>query len=90
MGKKKQKPHRFMTIRYLNGRLQTFDFEQQAEDHFLPLRIKEITAAGHLMIELEDQITLIPLSSVQNIELGPKPAELPPTAIRNAKLVYEE
>ena len=79
-----------MTIRYLNGKLQTFEFEQQAEDHFLPLRIKEVTAAGYLLIELEDQITMIPLGSVQNIEIGPKPSELPATAILNAKLVYEE
>ena len=79
-----------MTIRYLNGNMQTYDFEQQAEDHFLPLRIKEVTAAGYLLIELEDQLNLIPLSGIQHIELGPKPAELPPSTIRNAKLVFQE
>ena len=84
------RPHRFMTIRYLNGKLQTFEFEQATDDHFLPLRIKETTAAGYLLIELADQLNLIPLSGIQHIELGPKPDELPPSTIRKAKLVYED
>ena len=78
---------RFLTIHYVNGTKQKFEFPQQPDETLSgAARTKELLAGNQLILELEDRILIIPFQSIQAIELSPPPEKLPTTAIRNVRL----
>jgi hypothetical protein len=78
-----------LTIRYVNGTEQKFEFNRVSEDEakFGGTRIQEILSANQVVLELEDRTLIIPINNIQNIEVSPSPVKLPPTALRNVRLI---
>ena len=78
---------RFLTIHYVNGAKQKFEFPVQPDETLSAAgRIKELLASNQLIIELEDRVLIIPFQSIQSIEVSPPPEKIPATAIRNVRL----
>lgn len=77
-------------IRYLNGDEQQFQFIPEVgpgEQANLGTRIHKMFSADPIVIELADRVMMIPLHSVQNIEISPVPAKLPDGSILNARQI---
>ncbi|MFC1824344.1 hypothetical protein ACFL9T_16670 [Thermodesulfobacteriota bacterium] len=78
---------RFLTIHYVNGTTQKFEFPIQPDETLSgAARVKELLAGNQLIIELEDRVLIIPFQSIQSIEVSPPPEKMPATALRNARL----
>jgi hypothetical protein len=76
---------RFLTIHYMDGSSETFTFPKQAKDNIeLMRKLHDAMTADRILIEAEQSLHLIPLSSVKRIEFSPTPDKLPNGIIRNA------
>lgn len=82
---------RYLTIHFNDGSKMVIDFPQQHGDpQIVASRLKEIMHAKQLMLEIDDTIVAIPLSSVKYIQAYPAPQTLPDGVIRGAELVTLE
>jgi len=69
---------RFVTINYLNGKKQRFEFLPIAEDaSVMTSKLEKMMGSGYLMLKCEDRVHIIPLSSVESMEVSPAPDKLP-------------
>ncbi|MEN8214249.1 MAG: hypothetical protein ABFR19_07785 [Pseudomonadota bacterium] len=75
----------YMSIYYVNGETQTFEYEQQLPDHAISGRIDDVLNSGYLMFESEEILTVIPLTNVLRVDIAPVPDALPETVIKNVK-----
>ena len=82
---------RSLTIRYVNGDEETFEFPALGEDDpaNLALHFQKHLDADQLVIELKDRILIIPKRNILNFEISPKPSKLPQLTIKNATMVLE-
>ena len=76
-----------IVIRYADGNVNKFVFARPEDELKAIQRIDSALKSNWLVIELEDQLFLVPTSQIRNIEIRPKPATLPEYAIRNARLL---
>ncbi len=79
-----------LTIRYLNGSEQHFEINPEvgiADQATLGSRIHKIFSSDPMIIELSDRVLMIPLHSIQNIEISPPPRKLPEGSILNARQI---
>ncbi|ERT04527.1 putative bifunctional phosphoribosyl-AMP cyclohydrolase/phosphoribosyl-ATP pyrophosphatase protein [Lyngbya aestuarii BL J] len=75
-----------MTIRYINGESDCFEFDSpQEEKALLASHIQRVLNSKELMLEIGDRLLVIPMQNVQKIELSPVPLKLPDIAIRNVR-----
>lgn len=78
-----------LTIRYLNGKVNKFQFPSQFNSISEATRIQKIIQSGQLILALKDKIMLIPMSNVELIELSPIPEKLPDIVIENVEIITE-
>ena len=84
-------PTRSITVRYVNGDEETFEFPAVGEGDptNLATNIQKCLHEEQFIFELEDRVLIIPKQNILNIEVSPPPSKLPPLTIRNAKLIFE-
>ena len=77
-----------MTIRYINGESDCFEFDSpQEEKALLASHIQRVLNSKELMLEIGDHLLVIPMQNIQKIELSPVPLKLPDIVIRNVRQV---
>ena len=76
-----------MIVRYVDGNVNKFTFTRKEDEVNAMKRIDEALTANWLVLELEDRALLIPVHSIRNIEVIPKPPSFPSYAIRNVRIV---
>ena len=76
-----------LTILYVNGTEQKFEYTRAEDVLNLTTRMQEILKADQIMIELEDRLLIIPFQNIQLITTSPPPPKLPPNALRNVRLI---
>ena len=77
-----------MTIRYINGESDCFEFDSpQEEKALLASHIQRVLNSKELMLEIDDHLLVIPMQNIQKIELSPVPLKLPDIVIRNVRQV---
>ena len=62
--------NRRLTIRYVNGKEEQYEFRQAAGDSSAFLRLKEFLKSPTLMIQVENEIRIIPSTSVLSISIA--------------------
>ncbi len=76
-----------LTIRYMNGTEQKFEYTRTEDALNVASRIQEVLKGNQVLLELEDRFLIIPMSNIQSIEVSPPPAKLPPNTLRNVRLI---
>ena len=76
-----------IVIRYADGNVNKFVFTRPEDELKAIQRIDNALKSNWLIIELDEQLFLIPVSQIRSIEVRPKPATLPDYTIRNANLI---
>ncbi|MGB3264692.1 MAG: hypothetical protein WBA89_12150 [Microcoleus sp.] len=70
-----------LTIHYTNGKQQHFEFIAPegtvGEQATLGTRLQKMLAADPIIIELADKLVVIPVHTIQTIEISPVPPKLP-------------
>ena len=80
--------HEHTMIVFLNqGDHVSFSFDAQSDPSNAGTAFAEMVKQGHLSIEFPDRTMVIPMSSIQRIEITPQLEGWPTTAIRNARLL---
>ncbi len=77
----------YLTIRYVNGTKQKFEYIRQGDTANIASNIREVLNANQLLLELGDRVLIVPFQNVQSIELSPPPVKLPPIAIKNVRFL---
>jgi hypothetical protein len=78
---------RQLTIYFNDGNQISLEFGPQADTTVVVQIMREALEKQLLLVELEDRVIAIPFSSVQRIEIQPRPEKLPTYAIKGARLV---
>ena len=74
---------RAIRITFNNGEQRSFAFEPKNVDtSVLATRVQEHMDRGFLALEKDDRMIIVPMSSVQTLEIAPKPEATLPNAIR--------
>ena len=77
-----------MTVQLVDGSVRRFRFSSDGSDDVtLGSRIEKALQTQDLVVELGDQLLVIPMHSILTIEVTPPPPKLPAVAIRNAQLI---
>jgi len=79
-----------MTIRYVNGTEQKFEYARLKDDSDIlsaASRIQDMLKANQILFELEDRFLIIPLQNVLNIEVSPSPVKLPLNTVKDVRLI---
>ena len=61
-----------------------FELANLAEPHVIGTKINESLNSNHVIIELDDELVIISVSSIKSMEVSPKPLKMPGTVIPNA------
>jgi len=79
-----------MTIRYVNGTEQKFEYARFKDDSNISSaasRIQDMLKANHILLELEGGFLIIPLQNVLSIEVSPLPVKLPQNTLTDVRLI---
>jgi hypothetical protein len=78
-----------LKIYYMNGNHESFEFFPNPDVSKLNTvsRIHKILDSQQIILELPDQVVVIPMSSIQKIEISPVPEKLPDNAIRDVRAI---
>ena len=76
-----------LVLRYIDGDVNRFAFERDEEDSTVINRLEDALKHNMIILELEDQMMIIPLDHIKSIEVHPKPKRLPKITVRNVKLL---
>lgn len=69
---------RFMTITFVSGKKQRFEFIPLSDDaNTVSSRLEKMLASGHLVMKCDDRVHFIPLANVESIEVSPAPEKTP-------------
>jgi hypothetical protein len=71
-----------LTIRYINGSEEKFEYDRLEEEYSIAAHIKEALRENQLLLELEDRLIVIPYQSILSFDISPPPVKLPATALR--------
>lgn len=77
-----------LTVRYVNGKEEKFEFTREEDALNIASRIKDALSANQIILELEDRVLIIPFQSIQSIEISPLPTKLPPNTLRNVRPLF--
>ncbi len=77
-----------LTIQYVNGKVQKFEYERQEDTYNVATKIQEVAKANFLFLELVDKALIIPFQNIQNIEISPPPVKMPPNTLKNVRLIH--
>ncbi|MEM9215207.1 MAG: hypothetical protein AAGD25_12770 [Cyanobacteria bacterium P01_F01_bin.150] len=78
------------SILYIDGTDQTFEWEpdtEQVESATMLSRLQKSLHEEYILIETGDQFMIIPKQNIKTITINAVPPQLPPSAIRGARLV---
>jgi len=65
---------RFMTINFVNGKKQKFEFMRISDDpNVVASKLEKMMSSGHLIMKCEDRVHLFPLANIESIEVSPAP-----------------
>ena len=74
-----------LTINFNNGTSKKFSFPRvDVDPHMVGTKINQFLSANHVILELDDGVVIIPVSSIKYMEVSPKPLKMPGTFIPNA------
>ena len=73
---------RSVTITFANGGQRSFAFEPKIDPSTLGSAIQKIVEQGYINLEMDDRFIMVPLSSVQTIQIAPKPGGNLPNSFR--------
>lgn len=79
-----------MTIRYVNGTEQKFEyvrFKNESDILSGASRIQDMLKANQILLELEDRFLIIPLQNVLSIEISPPPVKFPKNTVKDVRLI---
>ncbi len=79
-----------MTIRYVNGTEQKFEYARFKDDSSIlsaASRIQDMLKANQILFELEDRFLIIPLHNVLSIEVSPPPVKFPQNTVKDVRLI---
>ncbi len=79
-----------MTIRYVNGTEQKFEYARLKDDSSIASaasRIQDMLKANQILLELEDRFLIIPLQNVLSIEISPPPVKFPKNTVKDVRLI---
>ncbi len=81
-------PERFLTVYFLDGSDLSIAFPKQAGNPLLlAKRVQSALDADQIVLEVDDELMMIPKNSVKYLTLNPLPEELPETVIRGGAIV---
>ena len=82
---------RTITIRYINGDEETFEFPGVLEDDpaTMATHIQKLLDANQFIFDLGDRLIVIPHRNILNVEVSPVPSKTPPLTIHNARMILE-
>lgn len=70
-------------ITFTNGEQRSYAFEPiDSEPSMMATRFNDFMAQGYIVLEKDHSVIVIPLSSVQQLEIEPKPPQSLPNAIK--------
>ncbi len=71
-----------------DGTKKTFSFPRVAKDTTsIGTKIDKFLDSPNVILELNQELVIIPTSSIKYIQVSPKPLKLPSTAIPNASII---
>ena len=74
-----------LTITFNDGTSKKYSFPRvDADPNMIGTKINELLSSNHVILELDDGIVIIPVSSIKCMEVSPKPLKMPGTVIPNA------
>ena len=77
-----------LTIHFNDGTKQTFSFPRVAKDTMsLATKIDKFFEAKSVVLELDNELIVIPTSSIKYMQVSPKPLKSPSVAIPNASVI---
>jgi hypothetical protein len=77
-----------LTIHFNDGTKKTFSFPRVANDTTsIATKIDKFLDSPNVILELDQELVIIPTSSIKYIQISPKPLKLPSTAIPNASII---
>ena len=79
-----------MTVRFVNGKEERYEFPRQISDkdeHMLIKKVNEALDAKHLIVDLGSKVQIMPVNNILSIEISPPPVKLPKNCIQGAELV---
>ncbi len=77
-----------LTIEYLDGREECYEFTPQAENVLNAVtRLKRVLESEHLTLELDNEVVIIFTHHIRHLRLSPPPQRYPEDTIRNARRV---
>lgn len=76
-----------LTIRYMNGNEQKFEYDRTEDELNLASKIQELLRGNQVLLELEDRLLIIPFQNIQSTEVSPSPAKLPSNVLRDICLI---
>ena len=79
----------YIIVHFTNGKKHTYSFPDQGSARMRGKVAEDIFASGQLMIELEDELIIIPLANVMYLETKPKPSPLPNKIFGGGKFLGE-
>ena len=82
---------RFLTIYFLDGTNLSITFPKQSGNPLLlAKRVQGALDADQFALEADDELVVIPKSSVKYLTVTPLPDELPETVIRGGSVVVDQ
>jgi hypothetical protein len=75
---------RAVRITFTNGEQRSYAFEPavDSEPSMLASRFNDFMNQGYIVLEKEDRVIVIPVSSIQQLEIAPKPEQSLPNAVK--------
>jgi hypothetical protein len=78
---------RGLTVYFTDGTKMRIDYPKQTPNEIAALlKVKEILAARHLLVEVDGALLMFPFDNIRYIEAHPAPAQLPDYAIKGATI----
>ena len=77
-----------LIIHFNDGTKKTFSFPRLTEDTTsIVTKIDKFLDSPNIILELEQELVIIPTSSIKYIQISPKPLKLPSMTIPNASII---
>jgi hypothetical protein len=76
-----------LTIHFVNGSDQEFEFTRPEESASIAQRIQDALSANQLLLQLEDRLLVVPFQNILTVEVSPPPPKVRGNVLRNLRLV---
>lgn len=81
-----------LVIRFTHGLEQTYEFDFTPGANLqvnMASQIQKLFTQNYLLLQKEDRLTMIPMSSIQQLEILAVPPKLPEPALHGVRLISE-